>query len=408
MIDNNILKVFHTELSHIKFDKRLFMNLYKFRIRWANKNQDHISFLGGNLIGVHSVVFSNLDFEYFFIEILKCDAEKLQKEIYSVDGINPDFNVSSDALYLTTMYLVHGFLFESDLSKDDKIAAAREAYYIFAYRAISSLITHYFKYKLDSQVALVVYERLTNRFKLKQLGSWQKLFEYRSKDLIETSGLHHNTLKKFNTDDIVKLVNDVQGRIRETIRNIFAVLMEVIESGETFTKSTLLERNLNEEEGIKSIINREDKYTNYIKSIVHYENTFIQHDLIYVIENLITNLDKGLLIETLQWISLQTDKKYNDIINNLLEEVISISIGYLIDKEQSMHNLNNIGNLLTTLRGLWISSRGDKRNIETIKYLGDKLVATATRRKTKWMIINIRIGLFLYIFLRAYLGNVNK
>ena len=150
----------------------LYLALKFFRINWTQKSDDYIEFLGNNLTGVQPIRFSTLD-EQTFYNILNVDHDSLQKELYKVKGINKDFRTISNATYLTLVYLMHKFSITRELDNKTKEDAVKELYYIFCYKVISSLNSHYFKYNIDVSIAKAINERMTARYLVKRFNSWQ-------------------------------------------------------------------------------------------------------------------------------------------------------------------------------------------------------------------------------------------
>jgi hypothetical protein len=401
MFNNDILKVFKHHLGNLKFDRVLYKRVKKFRLQWMNKNEDHIAFLGGNLLGVHKLRFSSLDYDLFFTDVLEVDRISLEVDLHSLESINTAYKVSSDTLYLTIMYLIREFNRTKLLSKKDAYNAAMESYLIFAYRTISSLVSHYFKYQQSEQVILMVYERLSNRYLIKKLGTWQKVFEYRAKDLIEKKGLHYERLNRFITDEIVDVVNDVQGRIRDMVKNIYSLMIEVIESGDHIKILSATSTDIEGEEIVKEITNRQDILIDYMLEIVHDRDSLIKEELVNVVGELLSTLETKLLLQTLDWMVNPTSTSNSKKIDKLIKKTLVISIEYLTNKKISVSDRANIEQMLISLRGLWVSSRGNSTEINKLKSLGEYLVKKAINKKTKWTLTSTRIGLFLYIFLRA-------
>ncbi|MCI4435728.1 MAG: hypothetical protein JHC33_02810, partial [Ignisphaera sp.] len=273
-------------LRHLSFDVKLLMEFKKYRLNWAQKNSSHIEFLGSNLTGVHNIRYSSVDEDMLFIDILNVDQNKLRNDLYLVPGINKAHKVASNVTYITLVYLMHMFS-QSKLKNDDKSDAIKELYYIFAYKAISSLYTNYFPYPVSESVAKMVYERLSNRYLIKKLGTWQDVLEYRTRDLLH-GGIHYNRILNLNTDNATRIIADMQSRLRENIKEIYNVLVEVNASNERIYSSSMIQTD-EEGESTRDITVRPDNYILYINSIIRNENDFINDDLVYLITSIVQN-----------------------------------------------------------------------------------------------------------------------
>ena len=138
----DLLVVMDKYFKHVKYDRRLYNDLRAFRLAWSQKSPEYVEFLGGHLMGVHPIRFSSADEDSVFIDIFNIDQNELKIDIHKLEDINPAWKVSSNPFYLTMVYTMHRFY------KDNKIGSAledaiRECYYIFAYKAIGSIVTHY-------------------------------------------------------------------------------------------------------------------------------------------------------------------------------------------------------------------------------------------------------------------------
>jgi hypothetical protein len=382
-------------LRHLSFDVKLLMEFKKYRLNWAQKNSSHIEFLGSNLTGVHNIRYSSVDEDMLFIDILNVDQNKLRNDLYLVPGINKAHKVASNVTYITLVYLMHMFS-QSKLKNDDKSDAIKELYYIFAYKAISSLYTNYFPYPVSESVAKMVYERLSNRYLIKKLGTWQDVLEYRTRDLLH-GGIHYNRILNLNTDNATRIIADMQSRLRENIKEIYNVLVEVNASNERIYSSSMIQTD-EEGESTRDITVRPDNYILYINSIIRNENDFINDDLVYLITSIVQNIDKEKFVMTLRELTKLHDYTF-------VETIIVTTINYMRTKNIINNYEKQTYEILTSMKGYWSSSSvKDKELIRIKKYLYD-ISSKATKKKTKWLLATITIGILLYIFLRALYKN---
>jgi len=394
----DIKDVFDKHLHGIKYDKALYNKLKLFRINWSVKSDDYIDFLGGNLIGVQDIRFSTRDEDAFFVDILNIDQNNLKMDIFNTKGINPSWKVSSNPTYLTLLYLMYAFYNSKDIDKDLE-NVLRELYYIFAYKAISSLIMNGFKFTVKPAIAKATYERLSNRFIIKKIGSWQKLFTYRSLDIMPTNGLHNKAIKRFTTDDAIKIANDVQGRIRDTFKNIYGVMVEVInEDIGLINTTTNVTKDSEGDEKNADITHRQDKYIIYLNSIISKPSDFVHEDVLIIIATVLPNLDINLLRTALLHIS----KVYvpNSKIDIIKSSMLA-NIEYLNSKNYSGDYLKDIIGILVALKGMWSSSRVKIDDVAIVKKEVYDIVKKAIDKKSKWVIVTTTIGVFLYVFLRS-------
>lgn len=395
------IELFDDYLKHIAFDRSLYQELQRFRLSWAQKSDIYIEFLGGNLTGVHPVRFSTVDEDKLFAGVFGVDQANLKYDLFKVPGIDKTRRVTSNPLYQMLFYTMHRFATEYT-NVDYKPNDIRETYYIMAYKIISSLLTHYFVYNANIPLAKAVYERLSNRFLIKRFGTWQKVFDHRAMDVLP-KGLHYDRVVAGSTDDSVRVIADLQGRIRENIKNIYAVLKEVEKANEKIYSTSMLESG---EEGMESkdIESRPDMYMNYARSIINEPNSFINDDLVYLVRSIITNLPEDKFVDTLKYISMHYNAKQSEKMD-LIDISINTTINYLRTKNITNNYKGQMHTVLTHMRGYWSSSSVKSADVKAIKNNLFKIAGEATGMRTKWLLATICIGVLLYVFLRSVYKN---
>lgn len=393
-----INQVFEEHLKDLVIDKKLYDELHSFRIKWSQKDSDYIEFLGGNLTGVHPVRFSSLDESKFFVDILNVDQTSLQYDLHQCDGIDKAMKVSSNVVYLTIYYLMHRFA-TSKLPNELKKEALEELYFIFAYRVITSLISYYFKYSVNISTAKVVYEKLSNRFLIKRLGTWQKVFQYRTKDIMPGTGIHYFRVLTCNADNATRMIADLQGKIRGYIKTIYLVLIDVNANNEKIISSTMLEED-DDGVGIKNTINIDIGLISYIRSVISRPNDFINDDLVYLIQGLLPNLSPDKFVDTLKYISENPQVKPGDP-DDFIEVSIVATLTYLRTKNITSDYNKHTYEILNLMKRYWSSSSVKDERIRYTKNYLYNVAGNATGLKTKWLLATISIGVLLYVFLRS-------
>jgi len=403
MVNNmykNIQAVFAKHAPNLKFDKKLYKELEEYRIGWATKSNEYIDFLGTNLLGMHQIRFSTVDENKLFVDILGIDKLELEADLHSIKEINPNWKTSSNVTYLTIIYLWHGFLNSKNIG-NDLTKAMQTLYYIFAYKVFGSLLSHYFKFNRNPAIAKATYERLSNRYIIKKVGSWQELFEYRAMDVTPPKGLHVNALKKLKTDDAILIANDLQGRLRDMLKSIYGVMVDVIESGDTGINTTSTTTTDVDGEGMsKDIVDRPDKYIVYLYNIYKKPNDFINNDALILIESIVKNVDIDLLKKSLLYISEKYDAKQGSK-DDIFSMIILNNISYLNTKKYSNDYLKDIVDILNTIKSYWSSSRVTSNDIGIVKKSINEIVKKSINKKTKWVVATTVISVILYIFLRS-------
>lgn len=392
-------ELFDSYFSNVTFDKQLLNKFKFFRIAWGSKDDSYIEFLSSGLIGVHPIRFSVKDEAGIFVDILNIDQDELQTKIYSVPGINRSFNISSNALNLVLIYCMHRFL-KSSLSTSDKEEAVKELYQIYAYKQIGSLYSHYFPYRVDQNIAQTIFEQLQDKYLIKKLGSWDLLFLHNAKVCLQ-GGSNYTRILGFNTDNAVRVANDLQTRLKSTVKNISKVLYGFIESGEDKIKSTNLIKQADEEndEAIKDMMTGGSKYINIIKNIIHSPSDFIIQDYMYLISKVVPNVKLDKLKDVLEYISVYEFNPSPE--RDFISFTIRQSLLYLNRKGVTHGYSRDALGCLQKIKGYFSTSKVKEPEVLMAKKEIERICYRALNTKTKWLITPLVIGVCLYIFLRS-------
>jgi len=393
---NDIKEVLDKHFQGVKFDKELMNSIKTYRIGWMQKSPEYMQFLGGVLIGTVPIRFSTRDEDDLFADILNLDMTRVRSELYNVKGVNKKWNISSNPYYLTLGYMLHRFTTSTSIGKY-KEEALRETYLIYAYKIIGSLIAHYFKWDTPEAIAKATYEKLSNKYLIKKYSSWQELFEYRSKDILPT-GLHHKRIVDYTTDDAMYIANDVQGRIRDTVKHIYTVMMRIVEDDGSIVSTSMID-DTGETSTTTAITDRPDKLITYLNGIVTKPNDFVNDDLIYLVTVILKNVKPDVLKTTLLHMSNEYYTKKHK--TELAPEIINYSINYLHGKNLHTDYHNRVMEVMKHLKGYWSASSVKDKTVLTIKNEIDKEVKLATGVKTNWVVVNTTICVILYTFLRS-------
>jgi len=404
MVYSNVKEFFDSYFYKIKFDKHFIKKLKLFRLRWSTKDDEYIEFLGSNLVGVHSIRFSKLDDEELMSYYGIRDIVKFQKDFYNVEGIDKNHKIGSNVIYHTLIYTAYRFLINKELKEDEKINGIREACLILQYRMFSSLYSHYFKYSVDENTALAVYERLSHKFLIKKLGSWQEVFEYRTKDCTDKNATNRNKLINYNTKNAELIITDIQTKLRSMLLTIYNVLVEVVkEKSSIQTESSTYVGGERDEKQVSSK-DTLAKYVSVIQHVAYNPNDFIDLDLVKVIDSLFNNVNQNII---LKFLACMTDEKKNDPKHyfKILELIVSISLDYLQKMNINIEDRSNITRALILIKNYWSGSKVKSKDIDTVKRYLQKKAKICTGKRTKWIISSLTIAFICYIFLRMLKTN---
>lgn len=405
--NTELLNVFDRHLAKITFDNKLYESIAKYRFTWATHNADRIEFLGGNSIGTTIVRFTDSDIDTLVIDILDIDMDDLREDVHALDTIDTSRKVTSNVFYLLLMYLMHGFIVSGKISDKNREHAIREVYFIFAYRVISSMFAHYFsQYQLDKNIALVVNEKLSKKFIVKQEGSWQAVFNYRADAVALKNGLHYERLKTFDSEETQIALADLQGRIRDMVKNIYAIIMDVTNENKKIG-STSLHETFEDQDTIASLKDRSDVMIKYTKSIVFKHDDFVKREIVDLVDDLTGSVGNKDLLTMLNFISenyIYMTKEIDAIIEGTLESFMD----YIKRRNITNNYSKDITVVVVAIKNYYSNSKINDKNVEDVKKILKNIYTKATGKRNKTAISGARIRVMLYIVIRAIAKNTYK
>lgn len=392
----------NNELKKLSIDSKLIKKINQMQISFVNKNEDHINFFGGHLLGCYSVKFLPADENRWFEEILETDKSTIEKIVEESPGINKDFKVSSDPFNLSCVWLLQAIHNSSKISSNEKYKGMKDTLLLMQFRFLTSRLNAYFKYLTTPDIAEMTYSELSNRFLIKIYGTWYNVFSTRAEKNLIKNSLHYNAFTKMNNDkEVVDFVNDEQGRIRDMIKNIYEVFMIVHKSGNKI-KTTSDLSTIDGVEILKDKIGGVISYTQYIKSLMIDEKSFIKAEVLNSIQKVMQTTPPHLLTKTLLWISQNFTKEKDIDLSKLIENVMVHCYDHLNNTRLLYKSRLDLVSIIVTMRGTYMSSRASDPLLLQLREDVEKIVTKATGNKNKNVTSSVRTAVLLYIIARAF------
>jgi len=384
--------------SGVKFDGSLLKRLEAFNIAWMSKGPEYPEFLGSNLLGVHPIRFSTRDDDALLVDIYNVDPNVVYENIIKLPQIDKSWAVSTNPILQTMAYTMHRF-YKDGLLGGRTEHGVRLCYYIMAYKIFGSLLSRYFSFSTSPAIAKATHERLSNRFLIKKLGSWNEFLKYRSGDIMPPDGLHYKDIVNFSTPEAVNAVNDLQGRIRETIKNIYLVMLDVIEESSTLTSTSMTDMNMGEGGKTVDLVNRPDKYIIRLKESIATPASLMDADIIHLIHSMVNSSDEDVMNRALLELSESYDSRKSRV--DIMSELMLLSIDYLATKDITGDYKTNLVSTIINLRGYWSSGSVKDHRVKEVKGYVYGLVKSVSGRKTKWYLAANSLAVIVYLFVRA-------
>lgn len=398
----SINDVFEQNCPHLKFDAQLAKKVNAFQVGFVNRNEEHMTFFGGNLTGVQVVRFTTHDKDSWFTDIMEVDDLQLEEDLHSLPTINTEFKVSSNVFNNACTWMIHKFMTSPYLDDKAKHQAMLDCALILYYRYLTSLLYKYFPYPAQQEVAAMTYAQLSYKFELKQYGSWFATLVARCEKLISPQSIHYKTFQRYDNDQaIVYMLNDSQGRIRDTLKNIYPIFKKVHESG-TRIKSTSSIIEADGEQILKDSTKNLSTYIRYLHSIVSDEHSFVKDEIVELIARILKTMPDKLLRKSLTWCSVNHKYANTKEVEELIDLTLIHSFGYLSNNRNTIKNTSDLPLLISKLKGVYMSSRSTDPDLLVMRDKARDIVKQATGSKNESVLASVRTGLLLYITLRAF------
>ena len=407
---SDIVELFR-DYSKKKINESLLKELRSFKNNWIKKNENHINFLGGNLLGPNEIVFSDADRITYFDIIGIYNSKELGNDILNLkdilalkkeaekEGKKGERKVSFDVFNLSIIWLCHEFsiYYKDDIKKYHE--AVDLIYFIYAVKVFGSRYILFFsKYSLEVETAKAVYEKLSGKFLIKKYDNWDRVINHLGKKLYSTeeSGFD-SKVRNMNTIDSMYIAQDLHGSITSIFKNIFEVTLEVKEAGEKLRTTSSIDTT-GEEDQIKNLLDSPVTYVEYMKNIVVSQTGFVDFAVVDIITSIYPKINDKIFKQTLTAISMYAleDKVINEY---FIEMPILLSIEYL--GNTSNNYTTNIESVVVALKNYWSSSSVKQKDVNITKEKIRKFLEKNTTYSSKHIISNMVLAVIMYVFIKA-------
>ena len=394
---DKLIKDIIDEYSEAVFDRKKIMQIIQFYNDFIHKNDDHISFFGGNLIGVYPVRFKDEDRSRWIEDICEIvDYESLKDDIHSVPDVVAKRAISGNPVNHLFAWAIHK-CFNADLPEKHRMLGAGAALDMLQVKYFTGLDAHWFRYKADESVAQRVYEELSNKSLIKAHGNWKAVIEYRTEGLIGKKSVHMDMLKRMdNNKEVVDFVNDVQNRVRKSLINLYS-LFKSLQEAEARILANKSFATIDGEATLREFSNNIEDQRRRMNEILHHRNDFIKPELIADTLSIVDRATETNLVKTLEFISqnIGGKKKYN------LEEEVGGLVLYIYQFIRSANiDERNTPELMGKLRSGFRSHRTNNEKVIAIKDKVEDIVAGSISAKHEATRSATKVAVLVYISLR--------
>jgi hypothetical protein len=403
MIDHydTIKQVFDDVTKDVVVDLKLVQRIHEYERAFVNRNEDHLAFFGGNLMGVKPMRFRQADRDNWFADVLQIDELSLEDGIHSLKSLDPEWKRANDVMNLSCIWAVYALLQSPKLSPQAKHEACVDVMLVLQYKFLGSLMAHFFRYPADEQVMLAVYRELNYKYALKAAGSWNVLLRNRAEEIMSPKSIHHRTYQVLGDDKaIVYMVSDIQGRLREIVKKMTTVFYQLRAKGVRIgTDKSFMD--IDGSAVVKDKTRHYSSYIRYMHTVLDDKGSLIREELTNVIADAMKTMPPRLLDETLEWMHLNHRAPGHHEIEELVNETLVFAFDYIATDREILGKRSGITPLLIKLRALYMASRMSDPSLLKSKALAEKIVGQAVKTKNASVIASVRTGLQMYLVVRS-------
>ena len=393
----NIKAVYDEYCKSVTFDRR-WGKLTLTTIRaFEGRDEEHINFLGGNLVGVYRLHWRADDATEWYERLRIDDVRSLKQDFHDLPTINPDFHVVGNPINASFLYAVHRVL-TSDLPERERTEVAVAILAHMHYQFLSSLLYHQFPYRAQEAIALALYDSLSRKSMLKQYHTWGNLVRARSEDIISKGSIHYQTLIDFSDDEkIIYAISDIQSRIREVVKKLKSEYMRLRDQDARVMSqgSTLVTRE--GETVLREFENKAAGLQRALKDIILDPHDLIRNEVLESTLKMVTTADERYLRTALLYLSDAMGGKERASVEALVDALVIFIQGYLRRAPSSERTLIHV---VMKVRNLMRSSQLAASDAIALRSLTADLIEKALEKRNATVQASTRIAVLVYLTIR--------
>lgn len=412
------LKTAFSNIPELNFEitQEMLHDLESFVVYFETKNEHSLT-LNSAIYGVHPIYFLNSDAQILF-DIFRVREEFIQNALNEIPDsvISSDWYVTNDTYNQLTIWLAHRII-NSRFANEVKNKAIYNLFKMLNYKFFTSFVNHCYRYGANKAIMEATINGLSNKFDIIKYGTWKKVLEVRSEDIVDPSGIHYNTLKNYDDDKaIVYVLSDSQTRIRNKLKLINEEYNKRKDENDAI--GTYMTSSVNSE-GEKFIIDNVNVLDSMISNmIVQVQSTskFIDNEAI----NTICKIFKAIHPDTFRRILVMySDLACTQVNSGDMEKVgktntrediyigVPLMISEFLQKTYRACILDKIdvtnkGAVYQKAKNLYTSSRVIDPDILTIKRSFSSFVVSCGESTRVATLSSLTIGLMMYILFLSF------
>lgn len=407
------LKEIFDEYCHVSIDKKFLERITKWRNKFYSKNSEHVGFFSSASFGLYIPKWTSEEDDEWLTEIIGIDEEEIADYVYELPSINKDFQVSSNILSISFIYLMHKATVNKSLSSVDNDKVRKTLMEVLVARYMTSIMYKYFyRGKTSPEVSTEVFERLSKRFDLKVAGNWKNWIEMKAEGFVlgddqrqDAKYAKQEVFQRFEDELVVRKLNSVKSQLNKAAIEINSVFRQVLEDQDKIASKSALSMSV---DGLylADLVRDQTKYLHYQDAIFIDKNTFIKEDLLAVIEQSMPTISSNIFRGALEWIlDNQMESKYKRKIMEVRHDILIYAIQLIKDENLHTNDLVQVG---YRLRQNILSGKNNDRTVLKVRKMIDEFIVKF-RPQSKGKLVSLeRSAIMIYIVLRTLAMNYYK
>lgn len=393
----NIKAVYDDHCQSVSFDRRWAKRVVGTIRAFEGRDEEHINFLGGNLVGVYRLHWRADDVNDWYDLLRIDDIRSLKNDFHDLSTINPDFHVVGNPINASFLYAVHRVM-TGELPEREREEVAIAILAHMHYQFLSSLLYHQFPYRAQEAIALALYDSLSRKSMLKQYHTWGNLVRARAEDIIRKDSIHYQTLIEFSDDEkIIYAISDIQSRIREVVKKLKSEYMRLRDQDARVMSqgSTLVTRE--GETVLREFENKAAGLQRALKDIILDPHDLIRSEVLESTLKMVTTADERYLRTALSFISEAMRNNKRTSVETLVDDLVIFIQGYL---RRAPSNERTIIHVVMKVRNLMRSSQLAAPDAIALRSLTADLIEQALPKRNVTIQASTRIALLVYLTIR--------
>lgn len=407
------LKEIFDEYCHVSIDKKFLERITKWRNKFYSKNSEHVGFFSSASFGLYIPKWTSEEDDEWLTEIIGIDEEEVADYVYELPSINKDFQVSSNILSISFIYLMHKATINKSLSSADNDKVRKMLMEVLVARYMTSIMYKYFyRGKTSPEVSTEVFERLSKRFDLKVAGNWKNWIEMKAEGFVlgddqrqDAKYAKQEVFQRFEDELVVRKLNSIKSQLNKAAIEINSVFRQVLEDQDKIASKSALSMSV---DGLylADLVRDQTKYLHYQDAIFIDKNTFIKEDLLAVIEQSMPTISSNIFRGALEWIlDNQMESKYKRKIMEARHDILIYAIQLIKDENLHTNDLVQVG---YRLRQNILSGKNNDRTVLKVRKMIDEFIVKF-RPQSKGKLVSLeRSAIMIYIVLRTLAMNYYK